>query len=234
MTITSKKVLALLAAVALMLSVFVFSALADETGTNSVTSTDGTAITTNATSIPTGTDATTPAEGEVTSTDGTAITTNATSIPTGTDATTPAEGEVTTSTNEASTETTSAETTTATTAEGSGTTDDKDKPAESTSWISDHKNFVIAMAVIVFLVILYFVLRLVSAKFRDKTTKFWKEYRSEFKKLVWPTKQQLWKNTAVVLVTMVAFVIVLGLLDLALSEGIYWLGDLVDLILPVK
>lgn len=206
MTITSKKVLALLAAVALMLSVFVFSALADDTGSSSVTSTDGTAITTNATSIPTGTDATTPEE-----------------------------GEVTTSTNEASTETTSAETTTATTAEGSGTTtDDKDKPAESTSWISDHKNFVIAMAVIVFLVILYFVLRLVSAKFRDKTTKFWKEYRSEFKKLVWPTKQQLWKNTAVVLVTMVAFVIVLGLLDLALSEGIYWLGDLVDLILPVK
>lgn len=199
MTITSKKVLALIAAVALMLSVFVFSALADETGTNSVTSTDGTAITTNATSIPTGTDATTPAE-----------------------------GEVTTSADDASSETTSAETTTAaTTGEDSGTTTD-DKKTESTSWVAAHKNFVIAMSVIVFLVVLYFVLRLVSAKFRDKTTKFWKEYRSEFKKLVWPTKQQLWKNTAVVLVTMVAFVIVLGLLDFALSQGIFWLGDLID------
>ena len=105
---------------------------------------------------------------------------------------------------------------------------------ENKSWFAKHLNFVIAVAVVIFLVALYFIIRLCSKKFREKTDKFWKDYNAEFKKLVWPTKQQLWKNTAVVLVTLVAFAAVLALIDFGLGKGVYALKDLFDFIRPAS
>ncbi len=37
----------------------------------------------------------------------------------------------------------------------------------------------------------------------NKVTKFFRDLRSEFKKVVWPSKQQVFNNTLVVLVTMI-------------------------------
>ena len=45
-----------------------------------------------------------------------------------------------------------------------------------------------------------------------------RELKSEFKKVVWPTKKQILKNTAVVLVVLLAVGIVVGLLDFAFEK----------------
>ena len=112
--------------------------------------------------------------------------------------------------------------------------DGETEVVENKSWFAKHINFVIAVAVVIFLVALYFIIRLFSKKFREKTDKFWKDYNAEFRKLVWPTKQQLWKNTAVVLVTLVVFAAVLALIDFGLGKGVYALKDLFDFIRPAS
>ena len=63
--------------------------------------------------------------------------------------------------------------------------------------------------------------------------KFIKDCRSEFKKLVWPSKQQLFKNSTLVIVTMVVVGAVLSLVDFGLGQGLYALKDLIDYIKPV-
>ncbi len=63
-----------------------------------------------------------------------------------------------------------------------------------------------------------------------KIKKFWKDYRSEFKKLVWPTPKQLLKNSAVVLVSVIVVGAVLSLVDFGLNRGFYLLQDWIDLI----
>lgn len=141
-----------------------------------------------------------------------------------TDGTTSTDGSGETTTTGGSTSTTAGET----------TSDDHDHDHdENKSWAAQHLSFLIAIGIIVLIVVVYFVLRLFVPSFREKTSKFWKDYNAEFKKLVWPTKQQLVKNSAVVLVTMIVFAAVFALLDFGLSKGIYALKDLIDLIRPV-
>ena len=60
----------------------------------------------------------------------------------------------------------------------------------------------------------------------SRIKKFVKDYKSEFKKLVWPTPKQLLKNSAVVLVSVIVVGACLALVDFGLSEGIYWLKQL--------
>ena len=55
--------------------------------------------------------------------------------------------------------------------------------------------------------------------------KFIKECRSEFNKLVWPSKQQLFKNSSLVIVTMIVVGAVLSLVDFGLGQGLYLLKD---------
>ena len=63
--------------------------------------------------------------------------------------------------------------------------------------------------------------------------KFFKDCKSEFSKLIWPTKKQLAKNSSVVLVSMIVFGACLSLVDFSLSKGLYALKDLIDYIKPV-
>ena len=64
--------------------------------------------------------------------------------------------------------------------------------------------------------------------------KFFKDCKSEFKKLVWPTKQQLLKNSALVLVSIVVVGLSLALVDFGLNKGVFALKDLIDYIRPVS
>ena len=64
--------------------------------------------------------------------------------------------------------------------------------------------------------------------------KFFRDCKSEFKKLVWPTKQQLLKNSALVLVSIVVVGISLALVDFGLNKGVFALKDLIDYIRPVS
>ncbi len=64
--------------------------------------------------------------------------------------------------------------------------------------------------------------------------KFFKDCKSEFKKLVWPTKQQLLKNSALVLVSIIVVGACLALVDFGLNKGVFALKDLIDYIRPVS
>lgn len=55
----------------------------------------------------------------------------------------------------------------------------------------------------------------------------WKGFKSEIKKIVWPSWKQVLKNTGVVLVIVIVFAIAIALLDYAFSGGIRALVDLV-------
>ena len=68
--------------------------------------------------------------------------------------------------------------------------------------------------------------------FFKRIGKFFRDYRSEFKKLVWPSKEQFFKNSAVVLSGIVIFGAVLALLDFGLAQGVKGLFNLVWYIIP--
>ena len=69
--------------------------------------------------------------------------------------------------------------------------------------------------------------------FFAKIAKFFRDYKSEFKKLVWPTRQQLAKNSAVVLVSIVICGTALWAIDFVLGDVLLpALYNLVWLILP--
>ncbi len=65
-----------------------------------------------------------------------------------------------------------------------------------------------------------------KVKFTDKVKKFWRDYKSEFKKIVWPSKEETTKSTMIVIVSIVVCAIVIGILDFAFSKGITLLGHL--------
>ena len=64
-------------------------------------------------------------------------------------------------------------------------------------------------------------------KSQGKIAHFFRSYKSEVKKIVWCPWKQVRKNSLVVLVTVIAFAAVICLLDVALSQGILWLGSLI-------
>lgn len=132
----------------------------------------------------------------------------------------------------------SGETTAATTAPAD-TTAATTAPADTTAttattastvaktWLEKNEGLVITLGVIAALVIVFFILWFASSKFKDKVKKFAKDYKSEFKKLVWPTKQQLWKNSLVVVLSIIVIGAFLAALDIGLTAGIHGLRDLV-------
>ena len=54
----------------------------------------------------------------------------------------------------------------------------------------------------------------------------WRGFKSETKKIVWPSWKQVLKNTGVVLVVVIICAIIIGILDYAFSGGIQALTDL--------
>ncbi len=63
-------------------------------------------------------------------------------------------------------------------------------------------------------------------KKKGKIKEAWRGFKSETKKIVWPTWKQVFKNTFVVLVVVVIFAIMIGALDYAFSQGIIALTKL--------
>lgn len=57
--------------------------------------------------------------------------------------------------------------------------------------------------------------------------KFWREYKSEMKKIVWYDRKSTMRSTVVVLVSIIVSAIVLGVLDFGFAQGIMALGKLV-------
>ena len=63
-------------------------------------------------------------------------------------------------------------------------------------------------------------------KKKGRVSGAWKGFKSELKKIVWSSKNDVKKNTIVVVVAIVALAIVVGLLDFAFNKGIVALGQL--------
>jgi len=54
---------------------------------------------------------------------------------------------------------------------------------------------------------------------KGKVRKYFRDVRSEFKKITWPTKKQVWNNTIVVIVTVLIFGVIIWTLDYLLVSG---------------
>jgi preprotein translocase subunit SecE len=71
--------------------------------------------------------------------------------------------------------------------------------------------------------------RLVAAKKQKKLSiiqriqRFWRETIGELRKVTWPTPEEAWKMTRLVLVVMVIMALILGMLDLVFSQFISFL-----------
>ena len=57
-------------------------------------------------------------------------------------------------------------------------------------------------------------------KLGARIKKFLRDYKSELKKIVWPTRPQVIQNTGVVLIAIAFVAAIVGLLDLAFGVGI--------------
>ena len=64
-------------------------------------------------------------------------------------------------------------------------------------------------------------------KKKGRIKEAWRGFKSETKKIVWPTWKQVAKNTLVVLVIVIICAVVIALLDYAFSGGIRALVDFV-------
>ncbi len=54
--------------------------------------------------------------------------------------------------------------------------------------------------------------------FFQKIQRFWRETVGELRKVTWPTPQEAWKMTRLVLIVMVIMALILGVLDFAFSQ----------------
>ena len=63
-------------------------------------------------------------------------------------------------------------------------------------------------------------------KKKGKLKEAWRGFKSETKKIVWPSWKQVLKNTLVVLVIVVVCAVVIGALDYAFSQGMMALTKL--------
>ncbi|MGI6196025.1 MAG: preprotein translocase subunit SecE [Eubacteriales bacterium] len=66
-----------------------------------------------------------------------------------------------------------------------------------------------------------------NVKKQSKITKFFKDYKSEFKKIVWPSKKDTLRMSVVVIVAIVVASVAIFLLDLGFSNAFAALGNLV-------
>ena len=65
-----------------------------------------------------------------------------------------------------------------------------------------------------------------KVKFTERVGKFWRDYKSEFKKIVWPSKEETTKSTVVVVSTIVVFAVCIAILDFIFSKGLTLLSHL--------
>ena len=65
-----------------------------------------------------------------------------------------------------------------------------------------------------------------KVKKQYKIVKFFKDYKSEFKKIAWPSKNDTTKMSVVVLVAIVIASIAIFMLDLGFSSAITAIGNL--------
>lgn len=129
----------------------------------------------------------------------------------------------------------------ATTAEGEATTAAPDEttaaPADETTAASDDDHdhdhdhgfpwdAVISFGIVIIAIIVLLIVYFVNPKFKEKVQNLFRSLKSELNKVVWSSKDDVKKNTIVVLIFVAAFAVLIGLLDFLFSKGIIALGKL--------
>lgn len=61
----------------------------------------------------------------------------------------------------------------------------------------------------------------------NRVSKFFKDYKSEFKKIAWPSRTQIMKNSALVISAIVVFTVVVGGLDYLLETLVGLLANVI-------
>ena len=103
-------------------------------------------------------------------------------------------------------------------------------PATSTTTgakAEEEKDIVGTIVSLSILAVIIIVVAIVCIIKREKVGKFFRSLKSEFKKVVWLSWEQVRKNTIVVIIVVVIVSVVIGLLDVAFNQGIINLGKLV-------
>ena len=65
-----------------------------------------------------------------------------------------------------------------------------------------------------------------KAPFKERVSKFFREYKSEIKKISWSKPRQTFNNTWVVIVCSIALSVAIGVVDFLISSGILKLGTM--------
>ncbi len=63
--------------------------------------------------------------------------------------------------------------------------------------------------------------------FGKRVAKAFREFKAEFKKIVWSSKKATFSNTALVVACMVIVAVVIGLLDTGFSRLLNWIAGLI-------
>lgn len=121
----------------------------------------------------------------------------------------------------------------ATTAEGEATTAAPDETTAASDDDHDHDHdhgfpwdAVISFGIVIIAIIVLLIVYFVNPKFKEKVQNFFRSLKSELNKVVWSSKDDVKKNTVVVLIFVAAFAVLIGLLDFLFSKGIIALGKL--------
>ena len=85
---------------------------------------------------------------------------------------------------------------------------------------------VISFGIVIIAIIVLLIVYFVNPKFKEKVQNFFRSLKSELNKVVWSSKDDVKKNTLVVLIFVAAFAVLIGLLDFLFSKGIIALGKL--------
>ena len=121
-----------------------------------------------------------------------------------------------------------------------GTTDDATTSEDATEEEHDHEHeeettnkknglsttAIVLLAVFGAIILIFAVLYAFKPSFRERVKKFFREYKSELKKVVWSSKADVLKNTKIVIIGIVAIAVVVGLVDIGLAKLIDLIGQI--------
>ena len=99
----------------------------------------------------------------------------------------------------------------------------EDEHDHSINWV----DIIVSASIIVLAVLAFVICYFAIPSFKEKVKKFFSDYKSEFKKVTWSSKEDVRRNTITVIVVIVALVIVIAILDVIFSGGIEALGHLI-------
>lgn len=115
---------------------------------------------------------------------------------------------------------------------GEASTDESSTATDSDSSSDDDSSFPWALTIFGAIVVIVAIVCFVSVKLNNKLgvwlKGFFRDYKSEIKKVTWPSKDITIKSTIVVIVCLVVSGIVIGLLDFGLAKLIELFRDLVS------